>query len=163
MFDSNLVRPLLNALTGLILLVWLSMILLGTSAFLFSTGEYQPVNTGWESHNVAAIATPKPATLTEQQVQGQQLFANNCAQCHAISEEVIIGPGLKGITSRTPGEAWLMRWIRNSSVVIASGDIYAIQLYKSFSKIQMPSFPNLTDADIRAILAYVDLKLTATP
>lgn len=88
--------------------------------------------------------------------KGKALFTNNCAQCHAVTEEVVVGPGLKGVQQRTPGREWLHKWIRNSSAVIATGDPYAVQVYNKYQKIQMSSFPNLTDSDIDGILAYID-------
>ncbi|QJW91863.1 c-type cytochrome [Spirosoma taeanense] len=102
-----------------------------------------------------AAATPAPSGGGDAE-KGKALFTNNCAQCHAVTEEVVVGPGLKGIMQRTPGREWLHKWIRNSSAVIASGDPYANQVFNKFQKIQMSSFPNLTDADIDGILAYID-------
>src|SRR5919202_3629662 len=102
-----------------------------------------------------AAATPAPSGGGDAE-KGKALFTNNCAQCHAVTEEVVVGPGLKGVTSRTPGKEWLHKWIRNSSAVIASGDPYAVQVFNKFNKIQMSSFPNLTDADIDGILAYIE-------
>jgi cytochrome c2 len=88
--------------------------------------------------------------------KGKTLFTNNCAQCHAVTDETVVGPGLKGVQQRTPGKEWLHKWIRNSSAVVASGDPYAVQVFNKFQKIQMSSFPSLTDADIDGILAYID-------
>ncbi|SFD08743.1 c-type cytochrome [Spirosoma endophyticum] len=87
--------------------------------------------------------------------KGKTLFTNNCAQCHSITAEKVVGPGLKGIESRTPGKDWLHKWIRNSSAVIASGDAYANQVFNANGKVQMSSFPSLSDADIDGILAYI--------
>ena len=88
--------------------------------------------------------------------KGKALFVNNCAQCHATSGEKIVGPGLKGIKDRAPGGDWLHKWIKNSSALIATGDAYANQVFNANGKIQMSSFPGLSDADIDGILAYVD-------
>jgi len=88
--------------------------------------------------------------------KGKAIFTNNCAQCHAVTAEVVVGPGLQGVQARTPGKAWLYKWIRNSSAVIATGDAYANQVYNKYNKVQMSSFPNLTDGDIDGILAYID-------
>lgn len=153
MLPNHLIRSLTNALTGLILLVCLSLFLVITSAFLYTDDVPENHEAG---SSKTAVAIAKPAPLTEQQVRGKQLFDGNCAQCHAVTEEIVVGPGLKGVTSRSPGEAWLVKWIRNSQAVVASGDPYAVQVYNKFQKIPMSSFTNLTDVDIKAILSYVD-------
>ncbi|MBD2699668.1 c-type cytochrome [Spirosoma sp. BT702] len=88
--------------------------------------------------------------------KGKTLFTNNCAQCHSVTDEKVVGPGLKGIRDRAPGGDWLHKWIKNSSALIASGDQYANQVFNANGKIQMSSFPSLSDADIDGILAYVD-------
>jgi cytochrome c2 len=103
-----------------------------------------------------AAATPAPASGGGDIEKGKTLFSNNCAQCHAVTEEALVGPGLKGVRQRTPGDEWLKKWIRNSSALIASGDAYAVQVFNKFNKIQMSNFPNLTDEDITGILDYID-------
>jgi cytochrome c2 len=87
--------------------------------------------------------------------KGETIFKNNCAQCHAPTEERVVGPGLKGVSSRHD-MAWLTKWIHNSQAVIASGDPYAVKIYNEYSKAQMTSFPNLSEDDIKSIFAYVD-------
>lgn len=94
--------------------------------------------------------------------KGEALFKNNCAQCHAVTDERVVGPGLKGATGRHDF-AWLSKWVRNSQAVIASGDPYAVKIYNEYSKAQMTSFPNLSDDDIKGIFAYVDQAATAAP
>lgn len=94
--------------------------------------------------------------------KGETLFKNNCAQCHAVTDERVVGPGLKGASSRHDF-AWLSKWVRNSQAVIASGDQYAVKIYNEYSKAQMTSFPNLSDDDIKGIFAYVDKAATAAP
>jgi cytochrome c2/cytochrome c553 len=88
--------------------------------------------------------------------KGKELFTNYCQACHNTSEVALVGPGLKGVRQRTPGEEWLHKWIKNSSAVIASGDAYAVKIFNQYNKLQMTSFPNLTDADITSILDYID-------
>jgi cytochrome c2 len=94
--------------------------------------------------------------------KGETLFKNNCAQCHAVTDERVVGPGLKGASGRHDF-AWLSKWVRNSQAVIASGDPYAVKIYNEYSKAQMTSFPNLSDDDIKGIFAYVDQAATAAP
>ena len=86
--------------------------------------------------------------------KGKELFVANCKQCHAISSEVVIGPGLQGIEERRP-VSWLIPWIHNSQKVIASGDKYAVELYNKYNKTQMTSFDGLSEDDIKGILAYI--------
>ncbi len=88
--------------------------------------------------------------------EGKTLFNNNCAQCHAVTNEVLVGPGLKGVTQRRP-EQWLISWIHNPQKVIESGDKYAVDLYNKFNKLPMQAFPDLTDDQIRSLLAYIDV------
>ncbi|WP_229364428.1 cytochrome c3 family protein [Fibrella aestuarina] len=103
-------------------------------------------------------ATPAPAAAAGggDVAKGKELFTNNCQQCHNTNEVALVGPGLKGVRQRTPGDAWLQKWIRNSSAVIASGDAYAVKIFNQYNKTQMSSFPNLTDGDIKGILDYID-------
>ncbi len=85
---------------------------------------------------------------------GEKLFKNNCAQCHATGDAVVVGPGLKGIEERRD-YAWLKKWINNPAAVIASGDKYAVDLYEKYNKTQMTAFQSFGDPEIKSILAYV--------
>lgn len=94
--------------------------------------------------------------------KGEKIFKENCASCHAPTDERVVGPGLKGATSRN-NIAWLVKWVHNSQAVVASGDPYAVKIYNEFSKTPMTSFPSLSEDDIKAIFAYVDHAATAAP
>ncbi|MFC5410597.1 c-type cytochrome [Larkinella bovis] len=87
--------------------------------------------------------------------KGKELFSTLCQQCHAVTDEKVIGPGLKGIKSRRD-EAWLIKWIKNPQAVISSGDAYATALYAKYQPLVMQSFPDLSDDDIKNILAHVE-------
>ncbi|HER40238.1 MAG TPA: c-type cytochrome, partial [Salinimicrobium catena] len=65
-----------------------------------------------------------------------------------------IGPALRGVTETRDTE-WLHSWIKNSSALIAQGDEQAVAIYNEFNQVAMPPFPQLSDADIDNILAYV--------
>lgn len=84
---------------------------------------------------------------------GKALFENNCTQCHGLGDDVVVGPGLKGVHSRRP-LPWLIKWIRNSTVLINSGDAYANEIYNKFGKTQMQSF-DFKDDEIVSIVAYI--------
>ncbi|WP_238807861.1 c-type cytochrome [Emticicia aquatica] len=92
--------------------------------------------------------------------KGEGLFKNNCAQCHAVTAEVVVGPGLAGIEERRD-YAWLKKWINNPMGVIGSGDKYANELYAKYNKTQMTAFGAFGDDEVKAILAYV--KSAAAP
>ena len=86
---------------------------------------------------------------------GKALFQANCASCHNPLKDAT-GPALKGMDERVPSKEWLYKWVHNSAAVIASGDKYANELYNKWNKTAMTSFPNLTEADIDAIVVFVN-------
>ena len=103
----------------------------------------------------AILLASVSATFAQDAAEGETLFKNNCAACHNTSDEVLVGPGLKGISERRPIE-WIVKWVHNPQAVIASGDKYANDLYNKFNKAAMTPYPNFTDAQIKSIVAYVD-------
>ena len=86
--------------------------------------------------------------------KGKDLFSQNCASCHKVHADAT-GPKLAGVNQRRT-EAWLIKWIRNSQSMIKSGDATAVKLYNDWNQTAMNSFPDLSDDDIKSILAYVD-------
>lgn len=88
---------------------------------------------------------------------GAAIFKQKCTACHAIGK-VVIGPDLKGVDSRYD-EAWLIKWIKNSPALVASGDPQAVKAAE-FSPAAMSSFPELSDDDVKNILAYVKAEET---
>src|SRR3954464_14758142 len=87
------------------------------------------------------------------QPDGDKIFKQNCAVCHSLGSNTITGPGLKGVVTRTPGEAWMLKWIKNNVALTASGDAYA-QKISTFSPSQMTVFTNLSDDEIKAVIGY---------
>ncbi|MEG9327129.1 c-type cytochrome [Salinimicrobium catena] len=84
---------------------------------------------------------------------GKEIFNTLCAACHKLDSKSI-GPALRGVTETRDTE-WLHSWIRNSSALIAQGDEQAVEIYNEYNQVAMPPFPQLSDADIDNILAYV--------
>ncbi len=95
------------------------------------------------------------AMFAQDAAEGETLFKNNCAACHASTDEVLVGPGLKGVSERRPIE-WIVKWVHNPQAVIASGDKYANDLYNKFNKAAMTPYPNFSEAQIKGIIAYID-------
>ncbi|GAB2875237.1 c-type cytochrome [Hymenobacter ruber] len=107
-----------------------------------------------------AVSLSRPVSGSEaaEVAAGDALFKGNCAQCHAVNEQVV-GPALAGITKRRP-MSWILPWVRNSSKIVASGDDYAVVLFTKFNKQQMPSFA-LSDKEIASIVAYINSEESA--
>jgi mono/diheme cytochrome c family protein len=91
---------------------------------------------------------------------GKAIFQAKCAACHAIDKN-LTGPALKGVEERWPAKAELYNWVRNSAALIKAGHPRAVAVYAEYNKIQMPAFPELKDADIDAILVYINTAAAA--
>jgi cytochrome c oxidase subunit 2 len=85
--------------------------------------------------------------------EGKTLFTANCTACHAINDK-IVGPALKDVHKRRE-EAWLVKWIKNSQAMVKAGDPVAVQLYKENNESVMTSFENLSDVQVKSIIAYI--------
>lgn len=94
--------------------------------------------------------------------EGKKIFDARCTSCHAVDKKVI-GPALAGMSSRTPGEAWIIKWVKNSSKLIASGDAYANKVFNENNKSVMTAFEDLSDKDIKNVIAYVAEAEKAAP
>jgi len=81
---------------------------------------------------------------------GEQLFEANCAGCHSATDERIVGPGLKGVTTiRTP--EWIMNMITNSAGMTSEDPIGKALLQKY--AVQMAV--SVTNDQARKILEYL--------
>lgn len=99
-------------------------------------------------------------SVNTQAQDGKAIFQAKCAACHAIDKN-LTGPALKGVEDRWPAKADLYSWVRNSAALIKAGHPRAVAVYAEYNKIQMPAFPELKDADIDAILAYINTAAAA--
>jgi mono/diheme cytochrome c family protein len=97
--------------------------------------------------------------------KGKKIFNANCASCHKL-EGKLIGPELGKVEDRRAND-WLKSWIRDNAALRASGDGDAIAIFKEYNGSVMTAFPQLSDGDIDAILAYtthgdIDKKVIAS-
>lgn len=83
--------------------------------------------------------------------EGRTLFKSKCASCHALDHDGT-GPALTPKVKELE-ESFLIPWIRNNVELRASGNAQAIEAAK-FSPSEMTTFPNLTDDQIKNIIAY---------
>ncbi len=89
---------------------------------------------------------------------GYKLYKQNCAVCHSLTDQKIIGPGLAGAYWRIPEPKaqWLKNYILNSDSVFKSGDPYAKKLHSENAENPMSVFVGqLTDQEINDIMIYV--------
>ena len=86
--------------------------------------------------------------------EGEKLYKANCTACHMIDKK-LIGPALEGVNDKYT-EEWLIKWIKNSAEMIASGDPQAVAIYEEYNKSPMTSFLHFSDEDVVNILAYIE-------
>ena len=105
-------------------------------------------------------AVEKASTVADEAVQvvdpkvaiGKKLFQTNCAACHKLDKK-LIGPALGNIAKKRT-EEWLIAWIKDNNALRASGDQQAIDIFEEYNGMPMTAFPQLSDEDISAIIAY---------
>ena len=85
----------------------------------------------------------------------EKIFKQNCAVCHSLGKNKIVGPGLEGVGARVPNDAWLAKWIKNNKALIASGDAYATKLFADNNKLDMTAFTDLKDDELTALVAFI--------
>ncbi len=84
---------------------------------------------------------------------GEALFVV-CSACHTIGEGKRVGPDLQGISERR-SEEWIIKFVQNSTDLIASGDPDAIAVFEEYNNMPMP--PNdLSDDEVRSLIAFID-------
>ena len=83
---------------------------------------------------------------------GKTLYNANCASCHKLDKK-LVGPALGGVTERRELD-WLVAWIKDNGALRASGDADAIAIFEEYNGLVMSAFPQLSDQDIKDILAY---------
>ena len=86
--------------------------------------------------------------------EGTQIFQQNCQSCHALDKD-LQATMLRGEEGRGPwgDRANLVKWVHNPGAFIPTTP-YTVDLQKKWGSI-MPSFPQLSEADINAIFDYV--------
>lgn len=99
----------------------------------------------WLPLSVAGAHAQDPATD----------FKTNCAACHTIGGGRLAGPDLKGVTERQ-SRAWLARFIVEPSVVMESGDSYALKIRDEARGLIMPTIPGMSLDRAKALLDLIE-------
>ena len=105
--------------------------------------------------SIALVAIVLFSNFSSSAQDGKAIFQANCASCHNPLKDAT-GPALQGVDKRVPSKEWLYNWIHNSAKVISSGDKYANDLYNKWNKTAMTAFPQLSNAEIDAVIKYVN-------
>lgn len=82
---------------------------------------------------------------------GNKIFAVKCSSCHKTTDEKLVGPGWKGVTTRHQAP-WILNFITNTDEMINKDPKAQAQL--EICLVRMPN-QNLADADARALLEFM--------
>jgi len=93
-----------------------------------------------------------PATLDATMAgNGEKTFGVKCSSCHKLTEEKLVGPGWKGVTSRHAAE-WIMNFVTNTDAMLNKDPKAQAQL--EICLVRMPN-QNLSDEDARALYEFM--------
>ena len=91
-------------------------------------------------------------TIDEAKVKaGEGIVGVKCASCHKMTEEKLVGPGWKGVTTRRAPE-WIMNFISNPDPMIEKDP--AVQAQLELCLVRMPN-QGLNDDEARNILEFM--------
>lgn len=82
---------------------------------------------------------------------GKKAFDIKCSSCHKLTEEKLVGPGWKGVTTRRQAP-WIMNFITNTDEMLNKDPEAQAQL--EICLVRMPN-QSLSDADARALLEFM--------
>ena len=92
------------------------------------------------------------ATLDKPKAEaGQKVFDVKCSSCHKLTDEKLVGPGWKGVTSRHTPE-WIMNFTTNPDEMLQK-DAKA-QAMLELCLVRMPN-QNLTDDEARNVFEFM--------
>jgi cytochrome c5 len=82
---------------------------------------------------------------------GEKVFGVKCSSCHKLTEEKLVGPGWKAVTSRHSAE-WIMNFVTNTDEMLNKDPKAQAQL--EICLVRMPN-QNLSDEDARALYEFM--------
>lgn len=95
-----------------------------------------------------------PGRASADTAEAKRIFTTRCMACHTFGKGVKVGPDLKGVTERRQ-RPWLLKFVRSSSTVIASGDETATGLFQQFNQQRMPDWVDLSEAQVNSIMDWL--------
>jgi cytochrome c551/c552 len=82
--------------------------------------------------------------------KGNKVYAVKCSGCHKLTDEKLVGPGWKGVTTRRTAD-WIMNFITNTDEMLAKDPEAQAQL--EICLVRMPN-QNVSDEDARALYEF---------
>ncbi|HNY55360.1 MAG TPA: cytochrome c [Chitinophagales bacterium] len=82
---------------------------------------------------------------------GEKVYGVKCSSCHKTTDEKLVGPGWKGVTTRRTPE-WIMNFITNTDEMINKDPAAQAQL--EICLVRMPN-QSLSDDDARHLLEFM--------
>lgn len=92
-----------------------------------------------------------PTLETAKAEAGEKVFSVKCSSCHKLSEEKLVGPGWKGVTSRHSAE-WIMNFSTNTDEMLNKDP--KAQAMLEICLVRMPN-QNLSDDEARNIYEFM--------
>lgn len=83
--------------------------------------------------------------------EGEKIQSVKCSACHKLTDEKLVGPGWKGVTSRNKPE-WIMNFITNPDPMIDKDP--KVQAMLELCMVRMPN-QSLSDTDARNVLEFM--------
>lgn len=108
---------------------------------------YDP-NRGEGKHDNVDLGSGLDAAMAK---KGEEVAGVKCTSCHKMTDERLVGPGWKGVTSRKKPE-WIMNFITNPDPMIDKDPEVQAQL--EICLVRMPN-QSLADTEAREILEYM--------
>lgn len=109
--------------------------------------SYDPNRGAGKFSNVEVAATVD-ATKAE---AGEKVYSVKCSSCHKLSDEKLVGPGWKGVTTRhTP--AWIMNFITNPDEMLDKDP--KAQAMLEICLVRMPN-QNLNDEEAHNLFEFM--------
>jgi cytochrome c1 len=83
--------------------------------------------------------------------EGNKVYDLKCASCHKLTEEKLVGPGWKGVTTRRKPE-WIMNFVTNTDEMLQKDSV--AQGLLELCLVRMPN-QNLTDEQARNVYEFM--------
>ncbi len=108
---------------------------------------YDP-NRGIGKYTTVALGDKIDETMV---AEGEKIQAVKCSACHKLTDEKLVGPGWKGVTTRQK-PAWIMNFITNPDAMIDKDP--KLQAMLEICLVRMPN-QSLNDTDARNLLEFM--------